>query len=74
MPAVREFVICLDNRGYEVSLERRKLYEVLPDAKAATHRQIRVIDESGNDYLFPAGLFASIDLPQTLQEALAAAA
>lgn len=46
-----EFAICLSNRGYEVSLEVRKLYEVVPDADAATHGQIWVIDESGDDYL-----------------------
>lgn len=74
MAAVREFVICLDNHGYEVSLERRKLYEVLPDPQAAMHEQVRVIDESGEDYLYPSGLFSSIDLPQPLREALASAA
>ena len=74
MAGGREFVICLDNEGYQVSLERRKLYEVLPDPQAALHGQIRVIDESGEDYLFPSGLFVSIDLPQPLQEALASPA
>ncbi|OQW43199.1 MAG: hypothetical protein A4S08_00930, partial [Proteobacteria bacterium SG_bin4] len=46
-----QLAICTDNRGYEVSLEIRKLYEVLPDADAEKHAQIRVIDESGEDYL-----------------------
>lgn len=56
------FVLCLANDGYEVSLERRKIYTSLPDAVAAKHRQIRVIDESGEDYLFPASFFAPIVL------------
>lgn len=46
-----EFAICINNRGYEVSLEPRKLYEVLADTDAEKHNQIRVIDESGEDYL-----------------------
>src|SRR2546430_4206722 len=45
----RQLVLCLRNKGYEVSLERRKIYQVLPDRQAASHRQLRVIDESGED-------------------------
>lgn len=52
-----QFAICIDNRGYEVSLEIRKLYEVLLDADAEKHGQIRVIDESREDYLYPATAF-----------------
>ena len=73
MPASKKFVVCLDNQGYEVSLERRKLYQVLPDRQAAKHRQIKVIDESGEDYLYPENLFAPIDLPQPLRRAVVAA-
>jgi hypothetical protein len=51
-PAKR-LVICLDNSGYEVSLERRKIYVAIPDAKAARLGQVRVVDESGEDYLYP---------------------
>ena len=47
----REFVICIDNHGYEASLEMRKLYEIINDADAEKHGQLRVIDESGEDYL-----------------------
>jgi hypothetical protein len=54
----RRLVLCLRNKGYEVSLERRKIYQVLPDRDAATHGQLRVIDESGEDYLYPAAFFA----------------
>lgn len=46
----RQFAVCVRNDGYEVSLELRKIYEVLPDPVAGRHRQIRVVDESGEDY------------------------
>ena len=51
------FVLCIKNDGYEVSLERRKLYVTIPDPEAAADGQIRVIDESGEDYLYPASHF-----------------
>jgi hypothetical protein len=66
-------VLCLRNDGYEVSLERRKIYQALPDADAAKHKQLRVIDESGEDYLYPQGLFASIELPESVRRAVQAA-
>lgn len=69
----KQFVVCLENEGYEVSLERRKIYRVLPDAEAAKHRQIRVIDESGDDYLYPQRYFAPIELPQAVRRAVLAA-
>ena len=69
----KEFAVCLKNRGYEVSLERRKIYQVLPDAEAAKHNQLRVIDESGEDYLYPQGFFAPIELPQPIRRAVLAA-
>jgi len=61
-----EFAICVDNHGYEVSLEMRKLYEVVADADAEKHGQIRVIDESGEDYLYPATAFNRISLPDNI--------
>ena len=67
------FVICLKNKGHEVSLERRKIYQVLPDAQTARHRQVRVIDQSGEDYLYPKTFFASIELPRPVRRALLAA-
>jgi hypothetical protein len=70
----KRFVVCLKNRGYEVSLERRKIYQVLPDAEAAKHKQIRVIDESGEDYLYPQSFFAAIELPQAIRRAVQASA
>lgn len=54
--------MCLSNEGYEASLERRKIYTALRDADGARHDQLRVIDESGTDYLFPASLFATVTL------------
>lgn len=47
-----KFAVCINNKDYEVSLELRKIYKVIPDAKAAEHHYIRVIDESGEDYLY----------------------
>ena len=63
-------MICVDNRGYEASLEIRKLYEVLRDEAAEKHRQMRVIDESGEDYLYPESYFAPIRLPVITKEKL----
>jgi len=65
-----QFVVCLRNDGYEASLEPRKIYQVVPDKEAESHNMLRVIDESEEDYLFPASLFASISLPQTLAREL----
>jgi hypothetical protein len=69
-----KFVVCLRNAGYEASLEPRKIYQVLSDLEAESHKMLRVIDESGEDYLFPASLFSPISLPQTLIEELALSA
>jgi hypothetical protein len=63
-----EFVVCVDNHGYEVSLEMRKLYEKVVDVDAEKHGQIRVIDESGEDYLYPAAAFNRISLPDNIIE------
>ncbi|MFZ3073238.1 MAG: hypothetical protein WA162_08345 [Thermodesulfobacteriota bacterium] len=66
----KHFMICIDNRGYEASLETRKIYEVLADRGVERHRQIRVIDESGEDYLYPAEYFAPVRLPSATKEKL----
>ncbi|MGZ5025903.1 MAG: hypothetical protein ACXWE9_01915 [Methylobacter sp.] len=63
-----EFAICLDNHDYEVSLEVRKVYEVIADPDAEKHNQIRVIDESGEDYLYPASAFSRLSLPESIIE------
>jgi hypothetical protein len=68
------FVVCIKNEGYAASLELRKIYEVVQDDFAANHQMIRVIDESGEDYLFPVDFFISIDLPKPIEQALNVAA
>ncbi len=72
--AVKQLVICIDNSGYEVSLERRKIYVALPDARAEKLEQIRVIDESGEDYLYPQEYFVAVALPQSVRKAVLQAA
>lgn len=69
----KRFVVCLRNKGYEVSLERRKIYQALRDTEAARRKQIRVIDESGEDYLYPRSFFAPIELPHPIRRAVLAA-
>jgi hypothetical protein len=67
------FVVCIKNEDYAASLELRKIYEVIPDERAAYHQMIRVIDESGEDYLYPSDFFIPIDLPKPIEQALALA-
>lgn len=62
--------MCIDNDGYPASLELHKIYRVLPDRDAARDGDVRVIDESGEDYLFPAGCFANIGVPETVRASL----
>ena len=64
------FAVCIDNRGYPASLELHKIYRVLPDEEAAADGDIRVIDESGEDYLYSADRFVEIEPPQTLKRSL----
>ncbi len=64
--------ICIDNTDYELSLERRKVYPVLPDEDAAQHDYVRVIDETGEDYLFPASRFVLLPVPRAVEEAVLA--
>ena len=66
----RQLVLCVNNAGYEVSLEPRKFYVALPDADAESHGQIRVIDESGEAYLYPASRFAEVPLPLAVRRRL----
>ena len=69
-----KFVICIDNSEYPVSLEIRKIYEALTDANANQSGQIRVIDESGEDYLFPEACFIDANLSKEILAALVKAA
>jgi hypothetical protein len=66
----KHFAVCVRNSGYEGTLELRKLYEVIDDTSAEEHSQIRVVDESGEDYLYPKTWFRRIDLPQRVEEEL----
>ena len=70
----RLLYICLGNSGYEASLERRKIYIAVSDAKAEKLGQLRPIDESGDDYLYPAKRFVAADLPQSIRKAVLHAA
>lgn len=70
----RPLVVCVKNDGYEVSLELRKIYVSIEDDEAKSHRMVRVIDESGEDYLFPQKLFLPVSLPQPVHRAVLTAA
>lgn len=73
-PRSKGLVVCIKNDSYSVSLERRKMYVALADAQAAKHGQVRVIDESGEDYLYPEEFFVAVDLPQTIRRRVLQAA
>ena len=64
------FAVCVRNEGVEASLELRKLYEVVADPDAEEDGMMRVIDESGEDYLFPAGFFVLAPLPTSVEQAV----
>lgn len=66
----KHFVVCVRNDEYEGALELRKIYEVLQDRDAEPHEMIRVIDESGEDYLYPMQWFLPIQLPQNVEQAI----
>ena len=69
-----DLVVCIDNSGYEAALERRKLYVLLPDAEVEAKGLLRVIDESGEDYLYPARMFHTVELPVAVRRAIFEAA
>ena len=64
-----KFALCVENKDCE-DLEKRKIYQVLPDDDAAKEGYVRVIDESGEDYLYPESYFVLVQLPHKAQEAL----
>ena len=64
------FVVCVDNAEYEASLELHKIYAVVPDPKAAHDGDFRIVDESGEDYLYSADRFVAIDVPKSLERAM----
>jgi hypothetical protein len=69
-----KFAVCINNTDYAASLELHKIYRVLPDEDATVDGDIRVVDESGEDYLYPAEWFVPIELPQAVEKSLLRAA
>ena len=67
----RRYVLCVNDGGYRASLIVRRVYRVLPDVKARKHGLLRVIDDSGEDYLFPEKLFVAVELPRMAQRVVA---
>ena len=68
------YVVCVKNDDYPASLEVRKLYSRIPDSEAERHGQVRIVDESGEDYLYPAEYFRAIELPLEVERSIAGAA
>jgi len=64
------FVVCIRNNGYEASLERNKIYVVVPDLAAERDGDLRVVDESGEDYLFAADRFVAVSVPAAVKASL----
>jgi hypothetical protein len=69
----RGFVVCIDNSDYQASLELHKIYQVIPDERAAVDDYLRVVDESGEDYLYSARRFVPVELPQRVERSVARA-
>ncbi len=69
-----QLVVCIKNDDYPASLEKRKIYEAIPDPDATKYNQIRIIDESGEDYLYPEEYFIPVTLPKNVEEAVIKAA
>ncbi len=72
-PSSQQFLLCVKNDAYPASLEVRKVYQALPDPAASARGFVRVVDESGEDYLYPADNFIAVDLPPAAVDALLAA-
>ncbi|GAK58350.1 hypothetical protein U27_05324 [Candidatus Vecturithrix granuli] len=68
------FAVCIHNEGYPASLELWKLYQVIADPQADKYHRIRIIDESGEDYLYPVAYFVPIEVPEAVQRAFSVAA
>ena len=66
----RHFAVCIRNDEYEESLELKKIYELLDDPRAGDHNLVRVIDEEGEDYLYPRDWFLPIELPERIEQAI----
>jgi hypothetical protein len=72
--ATKQLVVCIKNDSYLASLEKRKIYVALRDAQADGHEFVRIVDESGDDYLYPKSLFRAIALSQAVKKAVLNAA
>jgi hypothetical protein len=70
MPDEPLFAVCVNNRGYPASLEWHKIYRVVPDEDAARDGDLRVVDESGEDYPYPAAYFVMIEVPSEVRDSL----
>jgi hypothetical protein len=70
----RAFFLCIKNRGYAASLQVRTVYRALSDPEAEAHGMLRLVDEFGEDYLFPAGFFVPIEVPEAAEHAFAGTA
>lgn len=64
------FAVCVNNAGYPASLELHKIYRVLPDEDAEVDGDLRIVDESGEDYLYPAEYFVLVELPRSVEQSL----
>ena len=73
-PQAKQLVVCVDNEGYPALIEKRKIYLSLRDPVAEKHGLLRIVDESGDDYLYPKAFFRSIALPQSVKKAVLSAA
>ena len=72
MNTKKQFAICVNNKDYEASLIPRKIYEIIPDERAERDHFVRIVDESGEDYLYHASHFVFIQLPSEVEQALVA--
>ena len=70
--SVSQFALCIENRDCD-DLEKRKIYQILPDEEAAQEGHLRVVDESQEDYLYPASYFILVELPRKAKDALVVA-
>jgi hypothetical protein len=66
----KEFVVCISNEDYPAALELHKIYRLIPDENAEAEGDIRIIDESGEDYIYPASYFVTINVPHMVEESL----
>jgi len=71
-PPTKPFAVCIDNSDYEASLIPGKLYRILPDSKAAKDDLVRIVDESGEDYLYHKNQFVFVDFPKAIKRRILA--